>query len=142
MKSKDIELISAVTGESCTDFGGDPMREAMSQIQTVFTQLEKRLLVRKLKKARESKKAGDENWSEGRKRFGEHPEHPEEAETLVRLRELRRKPRGRPRLSYAKIAQVLNAEGFHARRKKDTPDDVNEPWNGDKVAGVLRTLKG
>ena len=52
--SKGIDLISANTGENVTQaIQDDPMKKAMVQIQGIFSELDKVLLVRKLRKARE-----------------------------------------------------------------------------------------
>ena len=54
LASKDIALISARTEEDVTAaVMGDPMKKALVQIQGVFAELEKSLLVKKLRTARE-----------------------------------------------------------------------------------------
>lgn len=53
-----ITLINCVTGEDVTaSMSEDPMRKALIQIQSVFSELEKSRLVGKLRRAREAKKA-------------------------------------------------------------------------------------
>ena len=56
--SKGITLISADTEQDVTAaFSGDPMLKAMIQVQGVFSELDKSILVMKLRKARQAKKA-------------------------------------------------------------------------------------
>jgi hypothetical protein len=64
---------------------------------------------------------------EGRKAFGEYPG--EEA-ALHRIRQLYRKPRGRERLSYAEIANQLNAERL--------PTRTGTPWRAGAVWRIVR----
>jgi DNA invertase Pin-like site-specific DNA recombinase len=107
-----ITLIAANTGEDVTGaMEDDPMRKAMIQIQGVFAELDKSLLVRRLRKGREQKrfKLGK---CEGQKAYGEKA-----GEDLIvdRIRRLRRKPRGGKRRSLREIADILNDEGFVTR---------------------------
>lgn len=127
VKSKGLTLISALTGDNITeDMDADPMRKAMVQIQGVFAELEKSLLVRKLRKARTSKKAAGEKV-EGPKFYGEFEG---EAEIVERIKALRRKPRGGERLSYAAIAEKLNAEGVPTRN--------GGPWRPSTVQQICK----
>jgi DNA invertase Pin-like site-specific DNA recombinase len=58
LASKELTLFSANTGENVTEaIMGDPMRKAMVQVQGIFAELDKSLLVNKLRKARQRKKA-------------------------------------------------------------------------------------
>ena len=69
--SKGLTLISADTGEDITAaMMGDPMRRALVQIQGIFSELDKNLLVAKLRKARDRQRELT-GKSEGRKAFGE-----------------------------------------------------------------------
>src|SRR4051794_35939215 len=66
-----ITLMNCVTGEDVTAaMEQDPMRRALIQIQSVFSELEKSRLVSKLRRAREAKKAAT-GRCEGQKPFGE-----------------------------------------------------------------------
>ena len=69
---------------------GAPMLKAMIQVQGVFSELDKSMLVAKLRKARQAKK-NKTGQCEGRKPFGFYPG---EAKTLKRIKQLHRKPRG------------------------------------------------
>ena len=102
------------------------MRECMVMVQGIFAQTEKKLLVNKLQRAREAKRK-ETGRCEGTKPFGTLEG---EADTLRRMRELRRKPRKAKRLSYAKIAEILEAEGHTTRSGR--------PWNRGCVWAVLK----
>ena len=64
---------------------------------------------------------------EGRKPFGQRPG---ESETLARIRQLNRKPRGGKRLSTCKIAAKLNEEGCATRS--------GVPWTPQVVAQIIK----
>ena len=104
-----ILLFAANTGENvCDAFQTDPTRKALLQIQGVFNQLEKDRLVIKLRKAREARRQKT-GRCEGRKPFGQDREHAERESAVVDLlKQLRRKPLGGERLSFAAIAAEMN----------------------------------
>jgi DNA invertase Pin-like site-specific DNA recombinase len=84
LASKNITLISARTDQDITQAVlNDPMQKALVQIQGVFSELEKDLLVKKLKQARDRKKA-ETGKCEGRKSYTET--NPELVKTIKRLR--------------------------------------------------------
>ena len=116
LASKEIDLIAANTGENITAaIQADPMKKALVQIQGVFAELDKSLLVRKLRRARD--KVRKENGRcEGPRPYGSTPE---EAEILKKVRYLRRRSPGqkKPR-TYQAIAEQLNGEGISTRRGK------------------------
>jgi DNA invertase Pin-like site-specific DNA recombinase len=124
LASKGIRLISAATDEDVTQaLQADPMKKALIQVQGVFAELEKSLLVKKLKAARERKKR-IQGKCEGRKSYREIA-----PEILREIRRLRRKPKGRRRMSYEKIAIALNERGF-----------VNQnggQFTGNAVRGII-----
>ncbi|ACL04121.1 Resolvase domain protein [Desulfatibacillum aliphaticivorans] len=126
--SKGTSLVSANTGENVTEaIMSDPMRKAMVQIQGVFSELDKSLLVNKLKKARE-KVRQDKGKCEGAKRYGENSEA--EQAVIRHIRALRRNKRGGKKgLSYQAIADTLNAEGYTTKRGKQ--------WGATQVRRVL-----
>src|ERR1035437_4412784 len=68
LRKRGVALIAANTGEDVTAID-DPMREALISIQGVFAQLDKKLLVRKLRVAREAKREST-GHCEGTKPFG------------------------------------------------------------------------
>lgn len=78
--------------------------------------------------ARASRKPG---WRGGRRPFGSHPA---ERQALRRMHQLHRKPRGKPRRSYQKIADILNQEEHSTRSGK--------PWRRNTVREILRRTRG
>ena len=120
-----ITLINCVTGEDVTaSMSEDPMRKALIQIQSVFSELEKSRLVSKLRRAREAKKEAT-GKCEGRKAFGEKEG---ESEVLELMRSLRRKREGK-RMSFARIAEELNA--------RQTPTRTGARWHTTTVKNIL-----
>jgi DNA invertase Pin-like site-specific DNA recombinase len=135
LASKNIVLINANTAENVTQaINDDPMKKAMIQIQGVFGELDKSLLVRKLRKAREAVKKAT-GKCEGIKRYGE--DNAEEQAIIKRIRYMRRLPRGlnKSRMTYQAICNQLNAEGFTTQRGK--------PWVPAQVWNILnRSYQG
>ena len=120
-----ITLINCVTGEDVTaSMSEDPMRKALIQIQSVFSELEKSRLVSKLLRAREAKKEAT-GQCEGRKPFGEKPG---EANTIELMRSLRRKREGK-RMSFARIADALN--------EREIPTRTGARWHTTTVQNIL-----
>jgi DNA invertase Pin-like site-specific DNA recombinase len=107
LRRRGVALIAANTGEEVTA-ADDPMREALISIQGVFAQLDKKLLVRKLRLAREAKRK-TEGRCEGVRPFGSLPGEEAIKRRILSLR------RGRGALSFAKIAARLNAEKIRTR---------------------------
>ncbi len=128
LASKGITLFSARTEENVTEaIQSDPMKKALIQIQGVFAELEKSLLVKKLRTARDHKRQ-ELGKCEGRKSTKElNPE------LVPRIKSLRRKrPGGKP-MSYEKIADALNAEGLTTVTGKQ--------WTRTNVFEVLKNNK-
>ena len=106
LAAKGITLISAATNENVTEsINEDPMKKALIQIQGIFAELEKSLLVKKLKKARDKVRA------ETGKCEGPNPYY-KGSEVLQEIRKLRKKRKGKGHMPYAKIADELNRKGF------------------------------
>jgi len=127
LASKDVTLISASTEENVTEaIQGDPMKVALIQIQGVFAQLEKNLLVKKLRMAREHKRER-EGKCEGRKSYAEA-----NPEVIREIKRLRRKPRGdgSRRMTFKQVAEELNRQGFKTRTGK--------PFTGHIVQNILQ----
>jgi len=121
-----ITLINCVTGEDVTaSMSEDPMRKALIQIQSVFSELEKSRLVGKLRRAREAKKA-QTGKCEGQKAFGEKPG---EQEVIALMRSLRRRRSGK-QMSFAKIAEELN--------RQNVPTRTGAPWQTTTVQNILK----
>ena len=115
-------------GADLTSGSDDPTRTLIRQVLGAVAQFEKSVVVLKLRAARDRKRRKD-GRCEGRKPFGVRPG---EADTVARILELRRKPKGQPRLSVASIAERLNAEGHRARSGR--------PWAPGTVHAILKRL--
>jgi len=130
LASKDINLINASTGENYTKaISEDPMKKAMVQMQGIFAELDKSLLVKKLRKSRERVRQ-EKGKCEGRKSYKETEDG---AEILREIRRLRRKRKGRIRTTFNEIAVKLNEQGYTAANGK--------PFTGNTVRGILHRLK-
>ena len=126
LAAKGLTLISATTGQDVTAaMLADPMQKAMVQIQGVFAELDKSLLVRKLRKARNALRKS-QGRCEGQKPFGHYEG---EAAVLKRLKQLNRKKPGEKRLGPYQIASQLNREGLKTRSGR--------PWHGVSVRQIL-----
>jgi DNA invertase Pin-like site-specific DNA recombinase len=130
LASKDIKLISANTGENVTKaISEDPMKKAMVQMQGIFAELDKSLLVRKLRKSREQIRK-EKGKCEGRKGYKDTEQG---AEILKEIRRLRRRRKGRVRVTFNDIAEKLNEQGFTAANGK--------PFTGNTVRGIMHRQK-
>jgi DNA invertase Pin-like site-specific DNA recombinase len=121
-----VTVIEAEDGRDLT--ANDPDNATgtlVRQILAVIAQFEKTSIVAKLRKARARQRV-ETGRCEGRKPFGSNPG---EEKTLTRMRELRRKPVKAKRLSFAKIAAALDAEGCASRTGK--------PWSAASVKQIL-----
>jgi DNA invertase Pin-like site-specific DNA recombinase len=128
LASKGITLIAANTAENVTAaISEDPMRKALIQIQGIFAELDKSLLVRKLRKARD-KKRKDTGRCEGPQPYGSLPG---EEEILKRVRYMRRRSKGQAKpMTYQAIADTLNGEGIKTRQGKD--------WTAALIFNILK----
>jgi len=128
LASKGIELISARTEENVTHaIIVDLMKKALVQMQGIFAELEKSLLVKKLRAARERKRAKT-GKCEGRKSYAEVA-----PEAIAEMKRLRKKPKLGRRLTYEAIAEALNTTGY------STADGL--PFTGNNVAVILYRQK-
>jgi len=128
LASKGINLIAANTGENITQaISEDPMKKALIQIQGIFAELDKSLLVNKLRKARE-KVRKEKGKCEGPKSYGHVKD---EAEILQKIRYMRRRSKGQKKTrTYQSIANKLNREGIITRHGKK--------WSAGLVYNVLK----
>jgi len=125
LASKGITLICARTKENVTEaVQADPMKKALIQIQGIFAELEKNLLVKKLRNAREKARA-ERGKCEGRKGYAELA-----PELIEEIKRLRRKPKGKERMTYVQIAEELNRNGFRTL--------MGKPFTGQAVQDILR----
>ncbi len=125
LASKGLTLIAADTGEDITAaMMGDPMRKALVQMQGIFAELEKNLLVAKLAKARQHRKERT-GKGQGRHAFGEKPS---EAQTLEQIAEW-----AATGSTTQRIATDLNSLNHKTRSGK--------PWRATVVAKIIHRLK-
>lgn len=104
-QNNGFDLISATEGDNLLD--GDPTRDLVRQVLGAISQYEKRMLVLKLKAARDRqrRKTGK---CEGRKSYSERA-----PEVLAEVKKLRRKRKGIDRrMPFSQIAEILNDRGF------------------------------
>jgi DNA invertase Pin-like site-specific DNA recombinase len=111
-RSLGVKVIDCDGGQDLTVGDDNPTGKLIRQILGAVAEFEKSCLVAKLAGARRRLKAAGERV-EGRKPFGDRPG---EAEVVERIKALRRKPKNGERLSFAQIADKLNAEGVPTRR--------------------------
>ena len=128
LASKGLTLISANTGEDITAaLMGDPMRRALVQIQGIFAELDKNMLIAKLRKARERKR-DREGKGQGRKAYGERSE---EADGLAAIRKMIEQGE-----SPTQITAILNYEMGRGRCKTRS----GKPWRLDTVSKIVKRL--
>jgi len=125
-----VQVIGADSGTELTVGDDDPTRKLIRQVLGAVAEFDKSVTVLKLRAARERIRQRT-GRCEGRKPFGERPG---EAAALERIRQLRRKPRGRKRASCAAVAATLNREGFLTRQ--------GGPWQPGTVWAILRRIDG
>ncbi len=104
-KKMGVGVIDASTGDDLTK-QDDPMSVAMMQISGVFSQLERSQLVSKLRKARDAKSKEHGKRIEGRKKITIPND------LILKIKQLRRKPVGKRRLTIKQVADALNIEGL------------------------------
>jgi DNA invertase Pin-like site-specific DNA recombinase len=125
-RAESCKVIDAESGTDLTANDPDnPTGTLVRQILAVIAQFEKTSIVGKLRKARARKKA-ETGRCEGQKPFGHFPG---EAETIETMRCLRRKAKGRDRMSFARIAEELQALGLVTRK--------GGPWSASSVKQIL-----
>lgn len=128
LASKGIDLISANTGENITkSISEDPMKKALIQMQGIFAELDKSMLVKKLRVARERKKS-ETGKCEGRKSYKES-----NPDLIREIRRLRRKRKGMKTRTYAEVAKTLNESGFLT--------SMGKPLDGPTVTHLVHRLR-
>jgi DNA invertase Pin-like site-specific DNA recombinase len=114
------KAFSAEDGEIREDDDDDPMRTAIRQMRGVFSELDRRTIVKRLRDGRRAKAAegkhavgvyafGTQGIGKGRDR--DAGENPDERAAVQRIVELRRSG-----ASYRDICAALNSEGLKPRR--------------------------
>ena len=120
--SKGLQLYNARTGENITTAVlGDPMKKAMVQIQGIFAELDKSMIVARLRTGRKIIKK-EVGRCEGRKPYGHYPG---EGMTLAAIQANRALG-----MTCAQIADTLNSRHLPARS--------GGSWRGPVVAKILR----
>ena len=108
-------VVACDQGEVEKDDPDDPIRTAMRQMMGVFGQLERAMIVARLKRGREMKRSAG-GYAAGRPPYGLRTDRgslvasPDEQEAIKLARRLKKKG-----LSYRQIAERLQAEGLHPR---------------------------
>lgn len=118
LASKNIDLVIANTGENLTRaMVDDPMKKALVQMQGIFAELDKSLLVKELRHARDRVRK-EKGRCEGQKPYGYTQE---EKEILKEARYMRRKTWKEPkqRRTYREIAENLNERGVKTRQGRE-----------------------
>lgn len=111
LASKGIALIVARTGENVTEaLMADPMRRALVQMQGVLSELEKNMLVKKLRQARDRMRE-EQGRCEGRHAFTKETLPEALRSALDAIRRLRRRKPGQVQRTYAQVAEELNRQG-------------------------------
>jgi DNA invertase Pin-like site-specific DNA recombinase len=107
----------------------DPMKKALIQMQGIFAELEKSLIVKRLATARARKRL-EKGKCEGQKGWNDTaPERKEEILNIIKR--MRRKPRNQGKPStYQSIAEFLNKEGLLTYSGKQ--------WSAPAVQGFLK----
>lgn len=128
LASQEITVVDAGSGGNVMEsMTRDPLCRAMIKMHDVFEELDRALMVTRLRAAREKVRA-ENGKCEGRKSYQEN--YPE---ILKEMRRLRRRRKGMVRLTYRKIAEELNQQGFSATN--------GAPFNDNCVRGVLYRAK-
>jgi DNA invertase Pin-like site-specific DNA recombinase len=125
LTSAGCKVIATDSGTDLSADSDDPTRRLIRQVLGAVAEFDRRVTVMKLRAARERKRSRGERC-EGRKPFGTLPG---ESETLLRIRELRRKPPKGSRRSLQQVCDVLNTEGLSTRTGK--------PWTKGVVSRIL-----
>jgi len=125
------EVIEAEGGNDLTVADGNPTAVLIRQILGAVSQFDKSVTVNKLRSARIRKRLR-EGKCEGRKVYG-HSDH--ERLIVLKVKGLRRKPRGGDAMSYQSIADELNREGIPTRgTEKGGPGK----WQASTVRNICK----
>jgi DNA invertase Pin-like site-specific DNA recombinase len=124
----DSGVFTATSGEVLRDDPDDPMRRALRQVVGVFADLERAMVVKRMRDGRKAKAARG-GYAVGAPPFGwtaqggELVPHPEEQAVVRRIRKLHKTH------SHRGIAVVLNAESLLTKQGR--------PWTHQSVSAVL-----
>lgn len=119
--------ILTTDGVDLTATDDDPTRRLIRQVMGAVSEFEKRVLVLKLRAARERMRSRGERV-EGRKPYGHHPA---EQAVIERMKQLRRKPRRGRAMSLSAVAAQLNDEGHRNRAGREwSPQLIHHVLSG------------
>lgn len=118
MQRNGFEIISVTEPDLCSD---DPTRVLLRQMMGAFAEYERKMIVQKLRGARQRAKATRPGYREGRKPFGNRPG---ETETVARILELRAQGS-----TLTKISEALSCE----RRKPR----AGVRWHEKQIARII-----
>lgn len=142
LRDRGVKVFSAAghhAGVNLTE-NDDPHARLIRQLLGAIADFDRLVTVQKLRAARDRKSREAGRRIEGQRQFGSRPS---ERPTLARMRELRRKPRSGERMSFAKIAATLNAEGHATRHGGQwTPEAVRKIVSRGPHVIVDRTKAG
>jgi len=126
LRERAVQVLDS-SGTDLSD-NDDPTRTLIRQVLGAVAQFDKSVTVLKLRAARDRHSRVAGRRVEGRKPFGQLEG---EREIVQLIRRLRRKPRGKGRrpMSYARIADTLNARGV--------PSRTGAPWHRRTVQNIL-----
>lgn len=107
---------------------GDPMRKALVMMQGVFAELEKNMLVKKLRQARDRKRE-IEGRCGGRLTFTQETLPEALRSALVEIKKLRKVNPGQKRKSFPEVAEALNLMGLTTSQGRAfTGSNVQSVW--------------
>lgn len=124
-----VTVVDAASGNELTADDSDATKVLIRQILGAVAQFDKNVTVAKLRAARDRMRRS-KGRCEGRKPFGTHPGEEDVFDRIITLRKARR---GQRRLSFQKIAEKLNAEGFYSRSGK--------PWKPATIRNIVARRK-
>ena len=125
---KDGVRVVDASGTNLTAEGGDPTRVLIRQVLGAVSQFEKAVLVLKLRAARDRMRRRT-GRCEGRRPFGYYPH---ELQAVDMIRALRRKRRDGSPLSFADVADRLNALSISTR--------TGVAWSAGSVFAIMKRL--
>lgn len=126
-------VFTAEVGEVLKDDPDDPMRKAMRQMMGVFSELERSMIVKRLKDGRRTK-AQMGGFAYGSPQYGSRAkggalvDDRSEQEGLARIRELRAEGR-----SYREMAAILTEEGHRPKR--------SDRWHVESLRRIVARLE-
>jgi DNA invertase Pin-like site-specific DNA recombinase len=129
-------VFSSDSGEILQDDPSDPMRTAMRQMAGVFAQLDRAMIIKRLRDGRRAKQAAG-LYSGGGFAFGYGPKSERELNVLKHARALEAAGR-----SWSQIAQTLNRLGSEYKPRTAAQWEPNNAYNQLRIARGDPALRG